>query len=74
MFFTAVDTMKTESGAFPAVVPLSVKKEIVDTFNPGRSINTNNSTGDNDQNVQTLSKTPVWVIAHCLDRTMSNKQ
>ena len=81
-----------ESGAFPDVVPFSVKREIFENFyRPCRS-KTANTTMETDvtmgvvethvslqndetvdkisseNNLQMLAKTPVWVIAHCLDR------
>jgi len=85
-----------ESGAFPDVVPFSVKKEIFVNFHhphPSETANTMESditkgviethvSSQNDEiversfehNLQMLAKTPVWVIAHCLDRTMSNNK
>jgi len=78
-----------ESGAFPDVVPFSVKKEIFENFHrprPSETANTMESnitmgviemhvSSQNDEiversfehNLQMLAKTPVWVIAHCLD-------
>jgi len=86
-----------ESGAFPDVVPFSVKKEIFDNFHCPRKSETANTMESNitmgviemhvssqndetvdkrssENNLQMLAKTPVWVIAHCLDRTMSNNK
>jgi len=86
-----------ESGAFPAVEPFSVKKEIFENFHRSRPSETANTVESditkgvvetpvslqNDEivekrsfenNFQMLAKTPVWVIAHCLDRIISNNK